>query len=354
MTKKQLLDVALFHLENFKKDSATVVNDETPINTILDGTGGFGPANAKAIFRNVIRWTVKKNKRPDKPWPRNWAELTAKGLVESIFILLIVLLPVTGRSQLEVNVSSIRTENNNNALQIGLTYIRSLDSMFKAQDILVPMSSSLFALTPEFTIRTGTADAFSSITAKATGMFMFFGTTKVNGIVTPNTAKPFTVIPLSVGVETNNQFSKANVILETGFIPWYQSGPVADWIKRTKIGVFAQTGYKMNWIDPGTAPQGGQIDESEEEPNEFILRLKASGASQIATPVKMGAVEAGLIGAGDLWFDVANRAVYYRYDATLRFYLAPDRYLDLVYQKGSGAPNFNQGDQFGVGLSITF
>lgn len=34
--------------------------------------------------------------------------------------------------------------------------------------------------------------------------------------------------------------------------------------------------------------------------------------------------------------------------------LKKDYYFDLGYEKGSGAPNFNQGEQFTAGLGIRF
>jgi hypothetical protein len=51
-----------------------------------------------------------------------------------------------------------------------------------------------------------------------------------------------------------------------------------------------------------------------------------------------------------------NSEIYYTLEAKVRFYLSQqkDKFFDFEYQKGSGAPNFNQGDQFGIGLTVTF
>lgn len=38
----------------------------------------------------------------------------------------------------------------------------------------------------------------------------------------------------------------------------------------------------------------------------------------------------------------------------IRFYFSDDKFFDLEYQKGSGAPNFNEGDQYGLVLTVTF
>lgn len=355
--QSQIINVIKFHLTNLRATKKTEITEDTIIQDALPAdtaVGGFGAGTPQGIFKTIIQGTLKLNgiKKP-KVWPKLWPEFTVKELAERILILLLVLLPVAASSQLVVNVSTVKTENKNNALEVGLSYIRSLDSMFKTQDIIIATKKSMFAVTPEFNIRSGTADAFSSITAKATGMFLFFGTTVVDGLLTPNTSKAFSVVPVSLGIETNNKFSSVNAIAEAGYFPYYQTGAVPDWVKRTKIGFFTQAGYKWSG-DSAVIPVGGQIDESEEAPNEFIFRLKGSAAAEINSPVSIGSARVGLVGSGDLWLDIANRATYYRYDATVRFYLEGNRYLDLIYQRGAGAPTFNQGDQFGIGLSITF
>lgn len=39
---------------------------------------------------------------------------------------------------------------------------------------------------------------------------------------------------------------------------------------------------------------------------------------------------------------------------TLRVYVSKDRYFDFTFERGSGAPNFNKGDQFSANLTGTF
>lgn len=351
MTQQQIADVMKFHLSNFNNEGETI-KDDLVLNKVLSDSDGFGPANSQNIFRAVMRWTFKKNGHKDKPFPRNWMDLTVSQLASKLVIFL-MLICSTASAQISLDVKSIKTVNENNAIEVGISYVRSLDSMFKIQDILIPSDNSLFAVTPEFDIRTGTADAFSSITAKITGMFMTFGKTVVNGIVTPNTGETFHVFPLSLGIETHSKFTTLNMLAEAGYVPWYQVGNTPNWLKQTKIGFFLQGGYKMGG-DSATIPVGGQVDESKERVGDAIFRFKTSAQANINTPVSLGAVDVGLVGSGDLWLDIVNRATYYRYDATVRFFLTRDKWIDLVYQKGSGAPNFNQGDQYGVGLTLKF
>jgi hypothetical protein len=113
---------------------------------------------------------------------------------------------------IEVSISSIKTELKQNALNFGLSYVQSLDSLWEKQDFIFDGDKSLFLITPRINVQSGNGDSFSSITAKITGLAMLFDTTRVAGIITPNTAKTFNTFPISLGIETNNkfQYSKRN------------------------------------------------------------------------------------------------------------------------------------------------
>jgi hypothetical protein len=47
-----------------------------------------------------------------------------------------------------------------------------------------------------------------------------------------------------------------------------------------------------------------------------------------------------------------NSEVYYKLSGKIRFLLNKDYCFDLGYEKGSGAPNFNQDEQFTTNLGI--
>jgi len=353
MEQKQLIEVMKYHLKNFNNEGEDIT-DDLVLNKVLDPTDGYGAANSAELFRNSIRWTFWANKVKQKRWPSNWLSLSVTELAGKLLaVFLLLLIGTAAQSQIRLDLSTVKTVNKNNAVQVDISYTKALDSLFDANEIFVPGRKGLFALTPEFDIRTGTSDAFSSITAKLTGMFMRFGTTEVAGITTVNSDQGLHVFPVSIGVETHNKFNTLNVIAEAGYVPYYQTSLVPNWLRQTKIGFFLQTGYKLNW-DSTSVPEGGQIDESAEEANEGLLRFKTSAEAAINTPVTLGNTKVGLVGSGDVWFDLANKATYYRYDAVVRFYVAPSRWIDARYQKGSGAPNFNQGDQYGIGLTVVF
>jgi len=260
---------------------------------------------------------------------------------------------------LQLSLGTVKTELKQNAIDFGIKYLQSYDSLFQQQDILLTGEKSLFQLTPEFNVQSGTADAFSAINLKLSGLFMKFQTTEVAGLTTPCTNCYMHLIPVSFGVETNNTFSVVNGIFEVGYVPWYQSPmmtSVPDWLKHTKAGIFLQAGYKFGNDTTNTDLQGGQADESMETIDDGIFRIKGSFAIDTKSLINISGVGVGLWGSADAWYDILNSEIYYRLEGTVRFFLSAnkDKFFSLNYQKGSGAPNFNQGEQFGMGLTVTF
>lgn len=260
---------------------------------------------------------------------------------------------------LELSLGTLKTELKQNAIDFGIRYVKSLDSLFSEQDIFLARRNSLFQATPEFNVQSGTDDAFSSIDIKMTGLFMFFKTTTISTIETPCTACYMHLLPISLGVESNSTFTSINGILEFGYVPWYQSArmdSVASWIKHTKVGVFFQGGYKFDLDSNGIDVVGGQIDESKEKINSEIFRIKGSFGVDSKSLFELNGVGFGLVMSSDVWYDFLNSEIYYTVSGKARFYLTQnnDRFFDLKYQKGSGAPNFNEGDQFGLGLTLAF
>lgn len=355
MEQSQLQDVMKFHLRNLTK-AKTEITEDTVINTVLSANDGFGASNSKNIFRGSIRWTIANAKLKDKPWPTGWFVMSVKDLAGKLLAILFLLMSFTASAQLSVSIGAGKTDLRDNAVTIGITYLKSFDSIWQQQDYLFAGKRSFFLLTPEANIQTGNQDAFSSITLKATGLLMTFQETTVSGVATPNTGRTFNTFPISLGVETNNLFNAVNAIAEVGWVPWYQAATRSTpaWVKATKFGLFLQAGYKFYVDTTGKTAIGGEIDQSEEDIRSTILRAKGSFGIDTKSILKVNGLDIGLVGTADAWYDFANGAVYHRIDARGRFYLTTENYIDLIYQNGSGAPNFNQGDQFGVGLTITF
>lgn len=277
-----------------------------------------------------------------------------------LFFFLLVSKCVTGQEKpLEVSIGTIKTELKQNAIDFGIRYAKSLDTLFSEQDIFNAGKNSLFQATPEFNVQSGTNDAFSSINLKITGLMMIFRHNIIDSIETPCTSCYMHLLPISAGIESNNTFTAINGIIEIGYAPWYQSPMmknVPDWIKHTKIGIFLQAGYKFNVDTTGTTLIGGQIDGSKEPSDSELFRAKGSFAIDTKSLFEISDLGIGLNGNADLWYDFLNDEVYFSLGGTIRSYITQnkDKYIDLKYQKGSGAPNFNKGDQLGVGLTLSF
>jgi hypothetical protein len=259
---------------------------------------------------------------------------------------------------LKVTIGTLKTELKRNAINFGLSYLKTLDSLLEKQDFLLDGDKYLFLITPDINIKSGDGDSFSSISVKMTGLGMLFDIINIDSTITPNTAKTFHTFPLSIGIETNNKFNTINGIAEIGWVPWYQAAErdIPDFLKRTKIGLFIQSGYKFAVDTTGKTAVGGEIDQSKERTNNALLRAKGSFGIDTKSLLKFNGVGFCLIGNADGWYEFLNSQLYYSIQTKLRLYLtqSQDKYFDFQYQKGSGAPNFNQGDQFGIELTVTF
>lgn len=284
------------------------------------------------------------------------------GIIISAFLIQFVF-PFSAAAQdtqkpIQVAISTIKTELKQKALNVGISYVKSLDSLWERQDYLLSGDRSLFLITPEINIESGSEDAFSSVSLKIKGLAMVFKTIEIGGILTPNTSRTFQTFPIAIGIESNNRFNIVNGIAEIGWVPWYQSASrkTPALIKQTKFGIFFQGGYKFAFGKADVTPIGGEIDQSQEKVDNAICRLKGSFAINTRSLFQLSGVGIGLVGRTDGWYDLLNKQVYYTYQAKLRMYLTKnqDKFFDFAYQKGSGAPNFNKGEQFGMGLTITF
>lgn len=280
--------------------------------------------------------------------------------MKKLLFLGLTLLMVAGSfAQLQVQLGTIKTADKNTAINVGIVYIRSLDSIFNSMELFIPGKHSIFSVNPQIDVQTGTSDAFSSITAKLTGMFMTFKTTTLNSnssVILPDLSRGVQTFPISIGAETNNTFSTVNGIVEAGWVPWYQSqtSKTPSVLKYTKFGIFLQGGYKFKADSAGVKTTGGATDQSAEKLNNMLFRSKGSFSIDTKKLVNVGGINVGVVGSADVWYDFVNKQFYNKFSGIGRFYLATGQFFDLVYSKGSGAPNFNKNDQYGVALTVTF
>jgi hypothetical protein len=276
-------------------------------------------------------------------------------------LCLLLQLPVQLKAQdnqksTEISLGTIKTDLKQNALSLSFAFSRSVTNLINDRNYLFAGENSLFMITPDISVQTGNSDAFSSISAKITGLVMLFDTAHVAGIVTPKTTNFFNTFPLSAGIETNNRFNIVNGIIEAGWVPWYQVPKVKlpKLLKCTKFGIFFQSGYKFSIDTTGNSAKGGQVDKSSEQVHSFILRTKGSLGFDSGSLLKISELSIGVAANADGWYDFRNAKTYYQLNGKIRFYLTPkqDKYFNICWQKGSGAPNFNTGTQYGMSLAF--
>jgi hypothetical protein len=252
-----------------------------------------------------------------------------------------------------MSVGYVQTDLKKNAVSFAADYAKKFEPKL---ELFKPGNRSLFSFTPDLKVLVGSDDAFNGIMAKYVGNIMVFDTTSISGISgIPHLGKTFHNFPISVGIESNQSFSFVNGLIETGYIPWYQNNKkVNPIIRQTKVGIFFQAGYKFS-VNDTIKSQGGAADESKEKTNENIFRAKfIFGISPTFYFDRDKQFGFSLIGNSLTWYDFTNNAIYYNIEGKIRLMITKAYYVDLGYEKGSGAPNFNQGEQFTSNLVILF
>jgi hypothetical protein len=271
------------------------------------------------------------------------------------YLFLTIRLFCAAQNELSLDIATVKTTFKNTALGIGIDYLKQYNNIDKQ----VNGKKGFLSITPELTAKIGTSDVFSQLIVKLSGFYLKGKVIELEGVKLIDSKSTMHVFPISVGVESNADFTFINTIAEAGYVPYYQgqgNNKISDFLKLTQISVFLQAGYK-NKIDTVKAANivGGKIDESEEQINNGLLRSKVNitlDTKNFFTDKDKPGL--GLIGRATWWYDFLNSKTYYRLEGKVRLYLVKNKYFDFTYEKGSGAPNFNQGEQFGAGLSITF
>lgn len=347
MTQQELQNVMLDQLrvDGVLNKVGIEPTEDTIHSDILSQTDGYGTSNSAGVYKSNVEWAIHNNGDEVKSWDSNWLAMTVKGLSATLVCLLLVLAGFA-QKPLSVNLSAVRTDQGNSALSLGLSYIPNLS--FTGKEKLKFGKHSILTVNPEVQIMSGSADAFSSITAKITGLEVLFKTHNVGKIVSPDVTKTVHTFPFSLGIESSSRFNFVNALFEAGYVPWYGASATDTWLKHTKFGVFLQAGYKFKTDSIDIA------DQSQEALNSGIFRVKGSASVDTKALISIQNLRLGLAGTGDVWYDFLNAATYYRVAGALRMYLSADNYMDFQIQKGSGAPLFNKGEQWGVGLNISF
>jgi hypothetical protein len=270
---------------------------------------------------------------------------------------------------------------------------------------------------PNTDINTGGKDAFDSITFHVAGNLVN-ATCKENDAIqtaelgkievddTWDPTKPINGIQFSAGVETTQRLESANFLAEVGYVPVMNAIQIGkhdiidDYIigipfyllekigfeearlgKTVNLSAFVQGGFKSKIdgaLTPATTP-GGDVDQSKEKTGEEIFRLKAKASTELnfTAPYLPGLIDElknlinkfwtdpeNKLGKDDYpikfvasatgWSDLKNGAFYHNVKTGVEFHLAKNKMVDFLYENGSGAPNFNEGDQFTAKLKFQY
>jgi hypothetical protein len=260
------------------------------------------------------------------------------------------------------------------ALEVGRLLSESIDANYFVSRHNEATAEGWYAdIAPEIEVRTGDDSTFNAVIAKASANLVFFDTKDLNEgaqppIIVIDWESPTHVVPVSVGIEADDRFTFVNTIAEIGWVPFVLDANTAEppeddaWARflsafeiglNPRVGFFLQGGGK--WDAGDDTRTGNAADESEEGTDEGILRLK--GDAQVTVPIISGRLDSRDIdlrlGATG-WYDIANDAWYDHFVVALVLSLRDNLDIEFKYEEGSGAPNFNEGRQFGVGLALTF
>jgi hypothetical protein len=259
----------------------------------------------------------------------------------------------------EISWSVIRTELEKDALG----FVAKVSPKLNSSRYFVTKSIAGY-LGPIVEVRTGGNGSFESMLTKLSGFVLMPRPLDDDG--EPNNFGWVHIFPFSVGIEADRDFNKPVTLAEFG---WTPIGPrrIIDQNNLAQserfgldpdraLGFFVQGGYKIKEQNDTittkniSSKEGGNIDQSAEKPGEAIARIKAELVYGFDLVENIR-----LIPTMTAWYDIKNNKAYYRFECLIRVTIIKEKYsLDYCYEKGSGAPNFNKGDQFSTGLTLAF
>lgn len=255
------------------------------------------------------------------------------------------------------SIGSVEGEDGSSSLQGTFKYQVPLGEIFDSSFDPVRSRGSLFDITPDVFLNLSEGPNLNSVVVKVTGNYMRFSVVDIEGVYTPDSASYFSVFPISLGFEADQSFDNVVAVAEFGYVP-FRLAPIGNSNFKLgvnpRVGVFAQFGYKFG--AGSSSGSGASADQSSEPRDSEIARLKAS--ADISIPLfsfgKTRPSPVSILVSAEAWYDLLNNEVYDREELIFRVGLGEGANLDFKYEHGSGAPNFNEGEQFGVFLNTTF
>lgn len=251
---------------------------------------------------------------------------------------------------LNVSLSSIRTE----AEQAAVGFLVEWSEKVSVEKLIIG-DKWFTQLSPDIKIQTGEKDAFNGIIAKIKGYNAIFQTKEIGGVVAVDSTKPFHILPFAAGVETNRQFSNVNVLAEVGYAPFMKINDNYFLGLNPAMAIYVQGGYKFKVNDNENLP-GGASDQSKEDSNSALARAKIGAKAEVVvmSPRADGRYSISLIPEAWGWYDFVNTKSYYQLVGIIRLGLDKTKNFDFKYEKGSGAPNFNEGEQYSANITMVF
>lgn len=285
-------------------------------------------------------------------------------LVIFLFILSASLLTAQD-DKITMSVGPAATDAKQAAIAMGLKLFDSYGAIMNSTQIVAGDKWYMY-MAPQVSTDYGSGDVFDGFIIKGTGMFRFYSPTSIAGITVVDEKKLSWVVPFSVDMETNKDFKNFNIIGEIGLIPWYKTIANANHINNkilrqlcsyTNVAAFVQGGNKLgkNGSSDSLSVSEGTAVQSRESIDGGICRLKLM-ANFSPTLLKASKEDFAirLKGEATYWYDFINRANYYQVIVNLNIQVIKNLGLDVGYQRGSGAPNFNEGGQFAGKLNLSF
>jgi len=156
--------------------------------------------------------------------------------------------------------------------------------------------------------------------------------------VVPDTLGVMHDLLLSGGFETTPELDRLAGVAEFGYVPWLP--PDWDWIR---FGAFLQAGYQARLAEPDTT--GDTVSQGPLARGR--TRLSASGRFPARSSRALG-----LDSEAECWYDFLDTKLRYSVVVALRLFMDFENSIDITYRRNSGAPAFQQGDQFGLGLTV--
>ena len=252
-------------------------------------------------------------------------------------------------------LGTARTAAEAAAVRLAVSYAEQFVPVFKPGMVL-PNSDSgtsyLLDFAPTVSIETGDNDAFNAVIAKFSGNAVWFHYKRLASIPVVDLDRVVHVVPVSAGFETDRRFDNVNALLEVGYTPLIPRKAIFEGLR---FGVFLQGGYKfrVDTTASGSA-RGGARDQSGERPESGLFRAQANIRLEVPLITYQEVRGFRLLLDASGWLDMAHTEWYHSLDATFKMPLTSDKSFDFTYQNGSGAPNFNKGEQFSANLSFAF